>query len=112
MRSDSLPSARGRAMRDVNLAVPGRLTSIQACELFVLRRESPSRWTAETLAARFNVKVDDVRLILRHTVLPATAHDASGTLGYWQVRASLNPVLASHKCTERRLAKVTKVQKS
>jgi hypothetical protein len=64
--------------------MPGRLTSVQVCELFTLRRDSPDKWTPEALATRFSIGVHDVRLLLRHAVLPIVVTSRDGeTLGYW-----------------------------
>lgn len=73
-------------MRNVDAPTPGRLTSVQACELFALRRASPTLWSVDALAARYQVDGDAVRRVLRHNVQPALSSDQSGTLGWWQVR--------------------------
>ena len=66
----------------------GRLTSVQACELFTLRRDSPETWTPEALATRYSIDVHDVRLLLRHAVLPIVVAARDGeTLGYWHADA-------------------------
>ena len=72
-------------MRNVDTPMPGRLTSLQATELFKLRREAPAQWTAAALANRYNVDEAAVGRVLRYSVLPAITNDENGSLGWWQV---------------------------